>query len=141
LTSLYFDVENVTLRESWPVFLLAIVVALADAGYLARLHYDIARARRTARWLEQNRRPLGDLVESIHGRPRVGDDVRGRVFVLSLDAVISIAFGIVTYVISREVWLALVAPPLHFLAASICWRVAVLFAGKTDRSLPKPRAI
>ncbi|UCC83128.1 MAG: hypothetical protein JSW46_19610 [Gemmatimonadota bacterium] len=108
--ALAYKPEGMVLSDTWHLVALSFVVALAGAAYLARLHYDLVRARRVTLALRQQRPELDALVS---GLPIIGKGgsvaTRGVWFTVVLLTILALGLGIATYLLGRETALSVVA--------------------------------
>jgi hypothetical protein len=104
---LLLDHRNLSLSQTWPLLVLSAIVALAAIGYLARLHYDIIKARRITTFIREVRPELEAIVnKSLSIRPATPDTRRGLFFVGALIFAVSAGLAISWYVFSRDYCLA-----------------------------------
>lgn len=116
---LLLDYQSTSLVQTWPLVLLSTIVTLAATGYLARLHYDVLRARRIIAHLRELRPELDALDRSLPVQPAVPDTLRGLVFVGALVLAVSVALGISLYVFTKSCWLASGSVMVNMLAGVV----------------------
>jgi len=101
---------SMTWANTWPFAVLSALLSTAASGYLARLHYDIVRARRDAAFIRERRKPLDALYHALpKHRETTSDAHRGLLFLAALVALIALALGLTLYVLTRSARLALAA--------------------------------
>jgi len=123
-------VFNLQQDARWVMGLVA-VIALAATSYLARLQYDIARARQVTTFVIEGRPQLHALYGAVKRLPQKAapDETRGLPFVGGLMAAVSIGLGLVWFLLEQKpeqkLCFALVAGlgNLFWGASGIIWAV------------------